>query len=103
MLPIVSVPETIRRGMAAYRDLFCRDAGFAHVCRYVTGLILSPNKTLQGMYDLQVWTDGARPSRRAMHEAIFEAGWDADALLPRHRAAIAPEHCGRGREVLSLD
>jgi hypothetical protein len=103
MLPMVNVPETIRRGMASYRDLFCRDAGFDHVCRYVAGLILSPNKTLQGMYDLQVWADGAKPSRRAMHEAIFEAGWDAEALLPRHREAIAHEHRGRGREVLSLD
>ena len=28
MLPIVGVPETIRRGMAPYRDVFCRDAGF---------------------------------------------------------------------------
>src|SRR4029450_13350448 len=31
-----------------------RDEGFEHVSRYVTGLILSPNKTLQGIYDLQV-------------------------------------------------
>jgi hypothetical protein len=28
---------------------------------------------------------------------------DAEALLPRHRATIAQEHRGRGREVLSLD
>src|SRR5262245_15765055 len=37
-----------------------------------------------------------------MHEAVFEAGWEAEALLPRHRAVIAPEHRGRGREVISL-
>jgi hypothetical protein len=103
MLPIVGVPETIRRGMAPYRTLFCRDEGFEHVERYVTGLILSPNKTLQGMYDLQVWGAGAKPSRRAMHEAVFEAGWDAATLMPRHRQVLAPEHQGCGREVLSLD
>ena len=45
MLPIVGVPETIRQGMAPYRDVFCRDAGFEHVSRYVTGVVLSPNKT----------------------------------------------------------
>jgi membrane-anchored protein YejM (alkaline phosphatase superfamily) len=56
------------------RALFCRDAGFAHIGRYVTGLILSPNKTLQGIYALQVWEDNTHSSRRAMHEAIFEAG-----------------------------
>jgi hypothetical protein len=37
-----------------------------------------------------------------MHAAVFEAGWDSDRLLPRHRALVAPEHQGRGREVLSL-
>ncbi len=80
MLPIIGVPETIRRGMAEFRDLFCRDEGFEHVCRYVTGLVISPNKTLEGIYDLQVF-DGTRPSRRAMHEAIFEAGWDCSELI----------------------
>src|SRR5215510_16103030 len=38
-----------------------------------------------------------------MHEAVFEAGWDADALLPLHRQVVAPAHRGCGREVLSLD
>src|SRR5262249_41611245 len=103
MLPIVGVLETIRRGLAPYRDVFCREAGFEHISRYVSGLLLSPNKTLQGIYDGQVWESEHAPSRRAMHAAVFEAGWDAEALLPRHRATIAQEHRGRGREVLSLD
>ena len=75
MLPIVGVPETIRRGLAPYREVFCRDAGFEHVSRYMTGLLLSPNKTLQGLYDVQVWAGDHAPSRRAMHAAVFEAGW----------------------------
>ena len=103
MLPIVGVPATIRQGMAQYRDLFCREAGFEHISRYMTGLLLSPNKTLQGIYALQVWGEEQPPSRRAMHEAVFEAGWAADALMPHHRKVIAPDHRGRGREVLSLD
>jgi len=102
MLPITGVPETIARGMAAFRDLFCRAEGFEHVSRYVTGLILSPNKTLQGIYDLQVW-DRDTPSRRAMHEAVFEAAWDSQALIQRHRATVGPDHRGRGHEVLSVD
>jgi hypothetical protein len=103
MFPIVTVPETIRTGMAPYREVFCREAGFDHVGRYVTGLILSPYKTLQGIYDAQVWEDDAPPSRRAMHAAVFEAGWDVDGLLPQHRAVVAPAHRGRGREVLCID
>jgi hypothetical protein len=103
MVPLVGVPETIRRGLAPYREVFGRAAGFDHVSRYITGLLLSPNKTLQGVYDGQVWEPGAPRSRRAMHEAVFEAGWAADALMPHHRAVIACEHRGRGREVISLD
>jgi len=38
-----------------------------------------------------------------MHEAVFEAGWAAEALMPHHRAVIAGAHRGRGREVISLD
>jgi hypothetical protein len=102
MLPIIGIPETIAKGLAGFRDLFCRKEGFEHISRYVTGLILSPNKTLQGIYELQVW-DRATPSRRAMHAAVFEAGWDSQALIQRHRATVAPDHRGRGREVIGLD
>ncbi len=106
MLPIVEVPETIRNGMLNYRDIFCRDEGFDHVSRYVTGLIISPNKTLQGIYDLQVWdekNDRKKPSRRAMHGSVFESGWGSDALIQQHRAVVAADHRGQGREVISLD
>jgi hypothetical protein len=99
---MVGVPETIRKGLRPYRDLFRRAEGFEHVSRYVTGLIVSPNKTLQGIYAQQVWEEH-KPTRRTMHEAVFEAGWEAEELLPRHRTLIAPEHRGRGREVMSLD
>jgi hypothetical protein len=102
MLPIVGVPDTIRQGLRPYRDLFRRDEGFEYVSRYVTGLIVSPKKTLQGIYAQQVWEEDT-PTRRTMHEAVFEAGWKAEELLPRHRKLIAPEHRGRGREVISLD
>jgi len=102
MLPLVGVPETVRKGLRPYRDLFRRDEGFEYVSRYVTGLLVSPNKTLQGIYANQVWPE-KKPSRRAMHEAVFEAEWKAEELLPRHRALIAPEHPNRGREVISLD
>jgi hypothetical protein len=88
--------------MSNYRDVFCRDEGFDHVSRYVTGLIISPNKTLQGIYDLQVW-DGKRPSRRSMHESVFETGWGSDRLIQQHRAVVAPDHRGRGREVIIVD
>lgn len=103
LLPLVGVPKQIEAGLAPYRDLFCRAAGFDPVSRYVTGLLLSPNKTLQGIYDQQVWPEESGASRRAMHAAVFEAGWDSDGLLPRHRAVVAEQHRGCGLEVIGLD
>jgi hypothetical protein len=102
MLPITRVPETIAQGMAKFRSVFCREEGFEHVSRYVTGLVMSPNKTLQGMYDLQVW-DRQAPSRRAMHAGVFEAGWDDAGLMQQHRAEVARDYRGRGRAVIALD
>jgi hypothetical protein len=64
--------------------------------------MLSPHKTLQGIDALQVGGTDEQPSRRAMPEAVFEAGWDADGLLPLHRPGVAPAQRGRGREVLRL-
>jgi hypothetical protein len=49
LLPFVGVPGLIQEGLEPYRDVFCRQAGFELVSRYVTGLLLSPNKTLQGI------------------------------------------------------
>jgi hypothetical protein len=81
--------------MAGFRDLLCRKKGFEHISRYVTGLIRSPNKTLQGIYALHVWNHN-QPSRGAMHEAVFEAAWDAQERIKRHRARVVHDHRGAG-------
>ena len=101
--PLAGITPTIQTFMASYREVFCRAAGFEHVSRYVSGLLLSANKTLQGIYDQIVWPAGKPVSRRAMHEAVFEAGWNREALMSRHRETIAPHYRGRGRAVVSLD
>ncbi|WP_206054914.1 hypothetical protein [Nitrosococcus wardiae] len=83
-LPLVGVSSLIKEGLEPYREFFCRDAGFEHVSRYITGLLLSPNKTLQGIDAQQVWAKAGGVSRRAMHAAVFEAGGDSEGLLARH-------------------
>ena len=103
MLPITQIPASILSGLQDYRELFCREAGFEHVGRYITGLIISPNKTLQGIHDMQVWTDGKQVSSRAMHEAVFEAGWQNDNLMPLHRRRISSKYKGKGRHTISID
>jgi hypothetical protein len=104
MFPIIEIPSVVSDVLTQYRGVFCRAEGFDWVSRYVTGLLVSPNKTLQGIYDLQVFPEHPHPpSRRAMHEAVFEAGWDSDLLARQHRQVIAPDYRGRGRTVISLD
>jgi hypothetical protein len=102
MLPITCVPEIIARGMKSFREVFCRAEGFEQVCRFITGLIISPNKTLPGIYDSHVW-EGEAPSRRALHEAVFASGWDSAVLIQHHRIEVAQASQGRGRQVIALD
>ena len=103
MWPLVGIPKAIASGMAAYRSVICRDAGFEHISRYVSGLLLSANETLQGMYSQWVFPPGAAVSRRAMHEAVFEAGWDRESLMAQHQATVSQQHQGQRPEVISID
>lgn len=103
MLLLAGIPLLVAAWLKSYRDIFYRDAGFEHVSRYLAGLLLSPNKTVQGIYAQQVWPEEQPVSRRAMHAAVFEAGWDSDELMRRHREVVASTHRGRGVEVIALD
>ena len=101
--PLVGIPRLVEQGMEAYREVFCRAPGFDSVSRYITGLLLSANKTLEGIHAQQVWPEGEGRSRRSMHTAVFEAPWDSEGLLPCHREVVSAYHRGRGLEVIGLD
>ena len=74
MLPLVSIPPTLAQNLQPYHRVFCRTASFAQVSRYLTGLLLSPNKMLQGIYAQWVGSEReATVGRRAMHAAVFES------------------------------
>ncbi len=104
MLPMVGVPPTIANGIKNYREVFCRKEGYEHVSRYVSGLVLSENKTLQAIHAQQVWPEEKEVTRRAMHAAVFEAGWSSEELMIKHRAEVSADHRGgRGREVIGVD
>jgi hypothetical protein len=106
LFQILEVPGSISNTLKNYRDVFCKEAGFDNVSRYLTGLILSPNKTLQGIYDCLVWEDEDKaPSRRAVHECVFEStGWDSEDLMKTHRKELKDVHKGQyGKEVIVLD
>ena len=103
MLPLVGIPRTIAKFLESYRKVFCKEAGFKHISRYINGLLMSPNKTLQGIHSQLVWDEGEEVSRRAMHEAVFEAGWKHQELMEEHRKNVAAVHRGKGREIIALD
>ncbi len=101
MLPLVGIPKTIAKFLQKYRNVFCKEAGFQHINRYINGLLMSPNKTLQGIYSQQVWNEEEKVSRRAMHEAIFEAGWKHQELIKQHRRVLSPVYQGKAREIIA--
>jgi SRSO17 transposase len=104
MFPLVGIASTIRQGLSAYRHLFSRQSAFEHVERYVQGLLLSANKTLQGIYSQLVWTDESeRVERRAMHAGVFESPWDREQLMVQHRTTVAQFYPPHERQVVSLD
>ena len=103
MLPLVEVPSSIEAELAAYRTIFQRDQGFAHISRYVTGLLLCANKTLQGIHSQWLFPPEAAVSRRAMHEAVFEANWSRDHLMQIHRQEVARHYQDPEITVISLD
>ena len=105
MIPLVEVPKSIAEYLEQYKELFKRKKGFEIVSRFITGLILSPNKTLESIHSQQFWSSEKGIKRRAMHHAVFEAGWDSEEIMPKHREIIASEHRGKGKgeEVISLD
>jgi hypothetical protein len=89
------------QGMATLRPRCWREAGWAHVSRSGTGLVVRPHTTLQGRDALQ-GGDRQAPSRRAMHAGVFAAGWADTARRPRHCAAVAGASRGSGRAVMAL-
>ena len=103
MLPLVGIPRTIAKFLKSYRQVFRKEAGFKHISRYINGLLICSNKTLQGIYNQLVWDGDNKVSRRAMHEAVFEAGWQQQEFMKEHRNKIGAIHSGKGREIIALD
>lgn len=103
MMPIVEIPESVAEIMEEYRSVFYREGGFEQVCRYITGLILSPNKTTMGIAQLQVRDKGEGANVRSMSRALWETLWDEEELMKLRRAELDKQYRGKGRTVISLD
>ena len=103
MFPLVGIPKTIEKFLLSYRKVFRKEAGFKHISRYISGLLMSENKTVQGIHSQILWEQGEKVSRRAMHEALFESGWKEERLMQEHRKVLASAHRGKGKAIIALD
>ncbi len=50
-----------------------------------------------------MYPQGEGVTKRAMHSAVFEAGWSSEKLMTPHRQIVGQKHRGVGREIISLD
>ena len=98
MIPLVGIGTSVETFLKSYRNVFFKDAGWKHINRYINGLLMSPNKTLQGIYHQIVWNEDYKVSHTAMHEAVFEAPWQYSQLMKSHRQKIDTIHRGKGRK-----
>ncbi|MEM9447675.1 MAG: hypothetical protein AAGA75_03985 [Cyanobacteria bacterium P01_E01_bin.6] len=48
-LSLVEISSSIQAKLAKYREAFCWEAGFGHIGRDPSALLLSENKTVQGI------------------------------------------------------
>ena len=104
MFPLVEIVATISRDMLAYRELFSQQSTFKHGKRYLNGLLLSANKTLQGIHSQYVWADvSEQVNCCAIHAEVFEAPWSKASLMARHRLEVAHHYLPEERQVISLD
>ncbi len=78
MIPILEVPSTIQESLKPYRSAFVREAGFEHIARYLTGLLIFPNKTLQAIHQLQRWPEGQGIYDLKQNKGIINLGTSKD-------------------------
>jgi SRSO17 transposase len=79
MLPLVEIPPTIKKYAEGYQDLLSPEQ-YEHVKRYLTGLFVSENKTIQvinGSFVVEV------KNQSSLNRFLTEYPWSATAVNER--------------------
>lgn len=100
MLPIVGYPSVVSFGLSAFRSVFSKPQ-LRHFGRYVTGLMVCTNRTVQGIND----TFFAHPDQSAMNNFLTDSPWD-DEEFSRVRYGFVRtrlEELGLGDGILIID
>jgi len=101
MLPLVEIPPTVGQYAQNYQDLFSPEQ-FEHFKRYLSGLFVSDNKTLQvinGLFVIQT------RNQSRWNRFFTEYAWSATAVNERRlqRLRQDPATCPKKQAVLILD
>jgi len=101
MPAIVEFPHVVAESLDHFGDLFPNQPQRQHLGEYLTGLIVSPNKTVSGINAEFVDTTDQSCFNRFLTEAV----WDVDELNSRRLELLQEDpttrYCDRG--VIALD
>jgi SRSO17 transposase len=99
--PIVEVPSSIKKYCQRFRNLFGNERQFLHFERYMTGLIVSENVTVEGINEL--FTDGTDSSN--LNRFLTGSPWSAVELNDKRLALLQKDILTRWgkRGVVALD
>lgn len=101
MLPIVEIPRFVKEYTQGYRDLFSPEL-YEHFQRYLTGLLVSENKTIQAINGLFVVQTRDQSS---LNRFLTEYRWDTKEFNERRLRLLQQQEARRPkrRGVLIID
>ena len=88
IVPMVSIPPSVAKGLENYRDLFPRSETFHHIQEYCTGMIVLDKPSIQRMS--QCFVDG--PCQSSLNKAITSSPWSGSSVNQRRLGLIRPYH-----------
>lgn len=88
IIPMVSIPPSIAKGLADYEDLFPRCETFQHIQEYCTGMVVLDKPSVQRMS--QCFVDG--PCQSSLNKSITSSPWSEEAVNQKRLESIQSYH-----------
>lgn len=101
MFPVISHPQIIEEGTKPFQALFSKEA-FEHFKRYLTGLVVSQNKTIEGIN--QIFLE--RFDQSTLNRFLTQMNWSEKTLNDRRVEWLESDPQTRTRaknSILSID
>jgi SRSO17 transposase len=99
IIPIVSIPPSIQKGLRPYRDLFPRSETYQHILEYCTGLVVLDKPSINRLS--QCLVDG--PSQSSINKSLTYSPWSEEAVNQRRLEQIKRYYISKGLTIGILD